>query len=94
MQENSPDSASSPKFGVRGRLLLAFLSISAFAVLAAFAAVYSFSKIGNALDLITEERVPVALISQELSREAERMLAIGPTMLLSLIHISEPTRRS
>lgn len=81
MQENSPDSASSPKFGVRGRLLLAFLGISAFAVLAAFAAVYSFFKIGNALDLITEERVPVALIAQELSREAERMLAIGPAML-------------
>ena len=38
--------------------------------------------LGNAgLDLITEERVPVALIAQELSREAERMLAMGPTML-------------
>ena len=76
------DSESSPtKLGVRGRLLLAFLSISAFAVLAAIAAVYSFFKIGGALDLITEERVPVALIAQELSREAERMLAIGPAML-------------
>ena len=69
------------KLGVRGRLLLAFLGISAFAVLAAIAAVYSFFKIGDALDLITEERVPVALIAQELSREAERMLAIGPAML-------------
>jgi PAS domain-containing protein len=63
--------------------LLAFLGISAFAVLAAIAAVYSIFKIGGALDLITEERVPVALIAQELSREAERMLAVGPAMLSS-----------
>ncbi|MHC4091885.1 MAG: hypothetical protein ACYSVY_16740, partial [Planctomycetota bacterium] len=69
------------RFGVRGRLLLAFFSISAFAVFAALAAVYSFFKIGGALDLITEERVPVALIAQELSRDAERMLAVGPAML-------------
>jgi len=68
---------------VRGRLLLAFFGISAFAVLAAIAGVYSFFKIGGALDLITEERVPVALIAQELSREAERMLAVGPAMLSS-----------
>jgi signal transduction histidine kinase/DNA-binding response OmpR family regulator/HPt (histidine-containing phosphotransfer) domain-containing protein/methyl-accepting chemotaxis protein len=75
------DNPSLKRIGVRGRLLLAFLGISAFAVLGAFAAVYSFFKIDNALDLITEERVPVALIAQELSREAERMLAMGPTML-------------
>ncbi len=80
---DSSDTSSPTRFGVRGRLLLAFLGISAFVVLGAIAAVYSFFKIGGALDRITEERVPVALIAQELSREAERMLAVGPAMLSS-----------
>ena len=52
-------------------------------VLAAVAAVISFVKIGDSLDTITKERVPVALIAQELSREAERILAVGPSMLSS-----------
>ncbi len=73
----------SSRFGVRARLLLAFLSITAFVVLAAVAAVYSFLRIGDVLDTITEERVPVALIAQELSRQAERIVAVGPAMLTS-----------
>ena len=73
----------SSRFGVRARLLLAFLSITAFVVLAAVAAVYSFLRIGGMLDTITEERVPVALIAQELSRQAERIVAVGPAMLTS-----------
>ena len=83
MSETTNSPASPTRFGVRGRLLLAFLSITTFAVLAAIAAVYALVKIGGAFDLITEERVPVALIAQELSREAERLVAIGPAMLSS-----------
>ena len=67
--------------GVRGRLLLAFLGISAFAVIAAAAAMYSFSKVGGVLGRITEERVPAALASLELSRQAERIVAAGPKLL-------------
>jgi adenylate cyclase len=67
--------------GVRGRLLLAFLGISAFAVIAAAAAMYSFSKVGGVLGRITEERVPAALDSLELSRQAERIVAAGPKLL-------------
>ena len=74
---------SSARFGVRARLLLAFLSITTFGVLAAVAAVYALVKIGGAFDLITDRRVPVALIAQELSREAERLVAVGPAMLSS-----------
>ena len=66
---------------VRGRLLLAFFAIASFAVLAAAAALYSFLQVGGALNLITEERVPSALASQELSRQAERIVAVAPALL-------------
>ncbi len=70
-------------FGVRARLLLSFLSITTFALLGSIAAVYALVQIGGAFKLITEERVPVALIAQELSLEAERLVAVGPAMLSS-----------
>jgi class 3 adenylate cyclase/PAS domain-containing protein len=68
-------------FGVRGRLFLAFLGISAFAVFAALAAMYAFLQVGNTLDRITQERVPAALSAQRLSRQAERVVAIAPAYL-------------
>lgn len=83
MQAESNAPVNHTRFGVRGRLLLAFLGISAFAVLAALVAVYSFLRVGNVLDDITVQRVPVALLAQELSREAERLVAAGPAMLSS-----------
>jgi adenylate cyclase len=67
--------------GVRVRLLLAFFGISAFAVLAAAAAMYSFLKAGDALDRITLHRVPATVASQQLSRQAERIVAIAPSLL-------------
>jgi signal transduction histidine kinase/DNA-binding response OmpR family regulator len=69
------------RLGVRGRLLLAFLGISAFAVIAAAAALYSFSEVGKLLERITEERVPPALASLELSRQAELVVAAAPAFL-------------
>jgi adenylate cyclase len=69
------------RLGVRSRLLLAFFGISAFGVLGAGVALYSFHRIGDALALITQRRVPVALISQELSRHMERILAAAPELL-------------
>ncbi len=66
---------------VRGRLLLAFFAIASFAVLAAAAAMYSFLQVGDVLNLITEERVPSALASQELSRQAERIVTVAPALL-------------
>jgi adenylate cyclase len=75
------DNAVLPRMGVRGRLLLAFLGISAFAVIAAAAAMYSFSKVEAVLGRIAEERVPAALESLELSRQAERIVAAAPKLL-------------
>ena len=69
------------RMGVRGRLLLAFLGISAFALIAAAAAMYSFSEVGGVLGRITEQRVPAALDSLELSRQAERIVAAAPKLL-------------
>ena len=77
------------RLGVRGRLLMAFFGISAFAVLAAAAAMYSFLEVGKALDRITQQRVPTALSSLEISRQAERIVAVAPALLT----ISTPTQR-
>ncbi len=69
------------QFGVRGRLLLAFFGISAFAVLAAGTAMYSFFEVGDVVNRITQRRVPVALASLELSRQVERIVAVAPALL-------------
>jgi adenylate cyclase len=69
------------RLGIRGRLLLAFFGISAFAVLATATAVYAFLQVGEVVERITERRVPSALASLELSRQAERVAATAPTLL-------------
>ncbi len=69
------------RHGVRGRLLIAFLAISAFAVLAAGAAMYSFLEVGKVLELITTRRVPAANSALELSRQAERIAGAAPALL-------------
>jgi class 3 adenylate cyclase/methyl-accepting chemotaxis protein len=69
------------RLGVRGRLLLAFLGISAFAALGATAGMVSFLAIGDGLDGITQQRAPSALASLELSRQAERIVAAAPALL-------------
>jgi hypothetical protein len=76
-------------FGVRGRLLLAFLTISGFAVVAAIAAMYAFSRAGDVLEQITQRRLPPVLASLELSRQAERIVAAAPALLAAS---SQPER--
>jgi hypothetical protein len=60
---------------------LAFFGISAFAVIAAVAAMYSFAEVGKLLGRITQARMPAALDSLELSRQAERVVAAAPAFL-------------
>ena len=55
------------RFGVRACLILAFVGISGFAVLATVAAMYNFQRVQTLFDKITEQRVPTALAAQELS---------------------------
>ncbi len=88
MEEQNGGASSDKKrrFGVRWRLLIAFFGISAFSVLAAVAAVYSFLAIGAVIERITEQRVPAALSSLEISREAERVVAAAPALLAVTSH--------
>ena len=69
------------RLGIRGRLLLAFVAVSGLAVLATAAAMYAFSEVGSAVEQITESRVPAALSSLKLSRQAERVTATAPSIL-------------
>ncbi|WP_429131194.1 adenylate/guanylate cyclase domain-containing protein [Ensifer sp. 4252] len=71
------------RLGIRGRLLLAFFGISTFAVLATVAALYAFLQVGEVVDRITRDRVPSALASLQLSRQAERVAATAPSVLNS-----------
>lgn len=68
--------------GVRGRLLLAFLGISMFSMVAAFSGLYSLSQVGGALKKITEQRVPEALSWLELSRRVESVVRSAPALLV------------
>jgi adenylate cyclase len=72
---------ASPRLGVASRLLLAFLGISALAVIAAGVAIFAFREIGDVLDRITAKRVPAALALQEVSRQAERIVSAAPALL-------------
>jgi len=72
----------SASMGVRGRLLLAFLGISMFSLVAAVSGLYSLSQIGGALKKITEQRVPGALSWLELSRRVESVVRAAPALLV------------
>jgi class 3 adenylate cyclase/PAS domain-containing protein len=68
--------------GVRGRLLLAFLGISMFSLIAAASGLYSLSQVGGALNKITNQRVPEALSWLELSRRVESVVRAAPALLV------------
>ena len=68
--------------GVRGRLMLAFMGISLFALVAAASGLYSLSQVGGALNKITEQRVPEALSWLELSRRVESVVRGAPALLV------------
>ena len=68
-------------YGLRERLLLSFISISAFAVIAALVGNYAFYAIGEALHQVTEKSVPPAIATLELAQRTERIVAAGPSLL-------------
>lgn len=74
-------SMSVGRLGVRGRLLAAFLVISAFAVLGTVAALVSFAETNQAISEITRVRVPSMLTALQLSREAERLATAAPRLV-------------
>ena len=60
---------------------MAFFGICALSVVAAIATIYSFSEVNSVLDQVSRERMPIALSSIELSREAERIVTAAPALL-------------
>src|SRR5580693_597048 len=67
--------------GLRERLLLSFIAISSFAVIAAVVGDYAFYAIGKALHQVTEESVPPAIATLELAQSSVRIVAAGPALL-------------
>jgi len=67
--------------GLRDRLLLSFIAISSFAVIAAAVGNYAFYAIGEALHQVTERSVPPAIATLELAQRTERIIAAGPALL-------------
>ena len=72
---------ASVRFGLRGRLLLSFVAISGFAVVAAVVGNYAFYAMGTALQDVTETTVPPALAILDLAQRSERIVAAGPALL-------------
>jgi phosphoglycerate-specific signal transduction histidine kinase len=68
-------------FGLRQRLLLSFIAISGFAVVAAVVGNYAFYAIGEALQQVTEKSVPPAIATLEFAQSTERIVATGPALL-------------
>src|SRR5215468_1857347 len=75
------DETMSGTMSVRWRLLVAFLGISAFAVLAAAASMWALLELGRVVERATEERAPAALALLELSRQAERIATADSALL-------------
>jgi signal transduction histidine kinase len=69
------------RYGLRERLLLSFVAISGFAVLAAVVGSYAFYAIGEALQQVTAKSVPPAIATLELAQRTERIVAAGPALL-------------
>jgi signal transduction histidine kinase len=68
-------------FGLRQRLLLSFIAISGFAVVAALVGNYAFYATGEALHQVTEKSVPPAIATLEFAQRTERIVAAGPALL-------------
>lgn len=71
---------SAAAFGLRGRLLLAFIVISLFVIVAAVAGLYALRVVDQSLRTVTIETVPSAIAAAELSRGAESIVAIASTV--------------
>ena len=72
---------STTKFGLRERLLLSFVAISGFAIIAALVGNYAFYAMGTALQKVTQKTVPPALAILNLAQRSERIVAAGPALI-------------
>ena len=68
--------------GVHGRLLLAFLGIYMFSLVAAASGLYSLRQVGGELNKVTEQRVPETLSWVEMLRRVESLVRAAPVLLV------------
>jgi len=78
------------RLGVRGSLYTSFFGISLFVIIAAGVSIFSFLRVDDALNKITQESVPLAIASLDLSRQAERIVAAAP----ALLNVSSPEQQA
>ena len=76
------------RLDVGGRLLAAFLAIAAFALLAAATGVVSLGQVDDAVERITEERVPRVLALGQVTRQSERVLRAAPAFLAAATEVA------
>jgi len=67
--------------GLKGRLQLAFGAITLLVVIATGVGLYAFFEVAKSLQRITEQALPPAVSAGELSRKAEFIVGVGPTLL-------------
>ena len=68
------------RFGLRGRLLLAFLAISLCAAATAGSAIYALFEVGRALNIVTDKRLPPLIASAQLSLVAQKIVGAAPLL--------------
>lgn len=82
-----------PALGLGARLLLAFVGIAFFSVLAAGAGILAFRVVGDRLEGI-HASLPPTLAALEVSRSAERLVATAPALLATDDHAAWAAARS
>ncbi|MBN2751620.1 MAG: EAL domain-containing protein [Rhodospirillaceae bacterium] len=70
-----------PRFGIRAKLWLAFGAVAAMTVLASFVALRSFDIAGQAIDKITQKRLPVLAAMTRMTQQGSLLLATVPSLI-------------
>jgi methyl-accepting chemotaxis protein len=79
-------------FGVRGRLWIAFGIISLLPVIAGAVSWTAFNLVGQALDEIGEQRVPLIVASLNLAEQGQRLVAVGPLLAAATAEADRSSR--
>ena len=69
------------KFGVQSKLLISFAVVGLMAVVSAVVGGVSFTKFGDALTTITEEKLPPIAAAQRLATGSAEIVAIAPRIV-------------
>ncbi|MEE9334740.1 MAG: response regulator [Granulosicoccaceae bacterium] len=67
---------------VRTRLMVAFLAISLFSIVAAALGVRSLARVDGSLRVVTDDRVPETLALTDIARQTQRVLRAAPALLI------------